>query len=378
MKILIIFGTRPEAIKMAPLYHKLNDDKEFNVSLCITGQHKEMLYTVLKLFNINPDYDLKIMSSSQDIQDVITLAISNLKNIINDLAPDLILVHGDTATTMAASMAGFLSNTRVGHVEAGLRTSNIKSPFPEEFNRRVTSLASDIHFAPTLLSKKNLLKEGIKESNIFITGNTVIDSMFWIIAKINDDKVKRNKIFKKLNTLLKFNVTDQKYILITAHRRESFGEGFISICTALNELALKYPNINFVYPVHLNPNVQNPVNNLLSNVSNISLIPPLDYESFILLLQNCHIILTDSGGIQEEAPSLGKPVLVLRDTTERPEAIDAGVVKLVGTKIESIVGSVSNLLDSKNLYDKMAKSSNPYGDGTSSYQIAQAIKEKYL
>jgi len=377
MKILLTFGTRPEAIKMAPLYHKLKEDNCFEVYLSVTGQHKEMLYSVLDLFLIKPDDDLEIMSGSQDLFDIITLSLKGLKKTIKEIKPDLMLVHGDTSTTMAASMAGFLSGVPVGHVEAGLRTNNLLSPFPEEFNRRIASLSSDIHFAPTIISKTNLMHEGVSESKIFITGNTVIDSLFWILNKIDSNMEIKDKIHTRLNKILNFNFCNEKYILITAHRRESFGPGFISICEAIKELSFKNPHINFVYPVHLNPNVQDPVKEHLSGIKNISLILPLDYEAFVILLRNSYFILTDSGGIQEEAPSLGKPVLVLRDTTERPEAVDAGVVKLIGTNKDTIIHEVMSLLNSDQNYQLMSSSSNPYGDGHASAKIINAIKETY-
>lgn len=377
MKILLTFGTRPEAIKMAPLYHKLKEDNCFEVYLSVTGQHKEMLYSVLDLFLIKPDNDLEIMSGSQDLFDIITLSLKGLKKTIKEIKPDLMLVHGDTSTTMAASMAGFLCGVPVGHVEAGLRTNNLLSPFPEEFNRRIASLSSDIHFAPTIKSKTNLMHEGVSESKIFITGNTVIDSLFWILNKIDSNMEIKDKIHTRLNKILNFNFCNEKYILITAHRRESFGPGFISICEAIKELSFKNPHINFVYPVHLNPNVQDPVKEHLSGIKNISLILPLDYEAFVILLRNSYFILTDSGGIQEEAPSLGKPVLVLRDTTERPEAVDAGVVKLIGTDKDTIIHEVMSLLNSDQNYQLMSSSSNPYGDGHASAKIINAIKETY-
>lgn len=377
MKILLTFGTRPEAIKMAPLYHKLKEDNCFEVYLSVTGQHKEMLYSVLDLFLIKPDDDLEIMSGSQDLFDIITLSLNGLKKTIKEIKPDLMLVHGDTSTTMAASMAGFLSGVPVGHVEAGLRTNNLLSPFPEEFNRRIATLSSDIHFAPTIKSKTNLMQEGVSESKIFITGNTVIDSLFWILNKIDSNMEIKDKIHTRLNKILNFNFCNEKYILITAHRRESFGPGFISICEAIKELSFKNPHINFVYPVHLNPNVQDPVREHLSGIKNISLIPPLDYEAFVILLRNSYFILTDSGGIQEEAPSLGKPVLVLRNTTERPEAVDAGVVKLIGTDKDTIIHEVTSLLNSDQNYQLMSSSSNPYGDGHASAKIINAIKEAY-
>ena len=377
MKILLTFGTRPEAIKMAPLYHKLKEDNCFEVYLSVTGQHKEMLYSVLDLFLIKPDDDLEIMSGSQDLFDIITLSLNGFKKTIKEIKPDLMLVHGDTSTTMAASMAGFLSGVPVGHVEAGLRTNNLLSPFPEEFNRRIATLSSDIHFAPTIKSKTNLMQEGVSESKIFITGNTVIDSLFWILNKIDSNMEIKDKIHTRLNKILNFNFCNEKYILITAHRRESFGPGFISICEAIKELSFKNPHINFVYPVHLNPNVQDPVREHLSGIKNISLIPPLDYEAFVILLRNSYFILTDSGGIQEEAPSLGKPVLVLRNTTERPEAVDAGVVKLIGTDKDTIIHEVTSLLNSDQNYQLMSSSSNPYGDGHASAKIINAIKEAY-
>ena len=378
MKILLIFGTRPEAIKMAPLFHKLNEDSSFDISLCVTGQHNTMLYSVLDIFLIKPDYDLEVMSSSNDLLDTTSISISRLKKIISKIKPGLLLVHGDTSTTMAASITGFLSSIPVGHVEAGLRTKNIKSPFPEEFNRRVSSLASDIHFAPTQLSKDNLVNEGIEESSIHITGNTVIDAMIWTLDKIDMDVRAKAKLYSSLNNKLGFDIVSNKFILITAHRRESFGEGFISICVAIKKLAIAYPTINFVYPVHLNPNVQKPVNDNLAGLSNVKLIEPLDYKSFTVVLRESYFILTDSGGIQEEAPGLGKPVLVLRDTTERPEAIQAGVVKLIGTNSEKIIEEVELLIESEEHYKSMSLASNPYGDGHASEKIVNAIKRTYL
>ena len=376
IKILVVFGTRPEAIKMAPLCHALQADKgSFETAICVTGQHREMLDQVLELFEIKPSIDLNIMREKQDLTDVTTAVLSGMRNLFREFKPDLMLVHGDTTTTFAAATAAFYAGIPIGHVEAGLRTNDINAPFPEEFNRQIVSKLAKWHFAPTESSLANLLKEGLSKDDIKVTGNTVIDSLFWVLGRLESDPNRKKRIVKKLDQKLPFDWQKSKLILITGHRRENFGEGFLNICRAIAGLAEKYPCVNFVYPVHLNPNVQNPVNSLLNNVKNVHLISPLDYEPFVYLLQNCYLVLTDSGGIQEEAPSLGKPVLVMRDVTERPEAVYAGTVKLVGANYTEIMKEVSKLLDVKNNYLKMTRAQNPYGDGHACSRIIKIIKE---
>ena len=376
-KILIVFGTRPEAIKMAPLVKEL-EKEEFESKVCVTAQHREMLDQVLDIFDIRPDYDLNIMKQNQDLYDITANILIGIKKVLEDFKPDLVLVHGDTTTTFATTLASFYQKIDVGHVEAGLRTGNIYSPFPEEANRKLTGVLAKYHFAPTKTSKENLLKENLNEKNIIITGNTVIDALFLVLEKIKQDKNLEQKIISDINSQVKnsqFSILNSQFILITGHRRENFGQGFIDICEAIKELAIKYPKINFIYPVHLNPNVQKPVNEILSNLNNVFLIKPLDYLPFIYLMSKSYLILTDSGGIQEEAPSLGKPVFVMRDTTERPEAVKAGTVKLVGTNKEKIVNEVSKLIKEKQEYDKMSKAINPYGDGKASKRIIEFLKD---
>jgi len=376
-KILIVFGTRPEAIKMAPLIHKLRiENGELRIKVCVTAQHRQMLDQVLEIFDIKPNYDLDIMKKNQDLYDITSNILLGMKKVLNDFKPDLVLVHGDTTTTFATTLASFYQKIDVGHVEAGLRTGNIYSPWPEEANRKLTATLAKYHFAPTNTAKENLLKEGIKEENIIVTGNTVIDALFLALNKIKQDKNLEEKIVNKINSKISTHssLLTTHYILITGHRRENFGEGFINICEAIKELAIKYPNFNFIYPVHLNPNVRKPVNEILSNLKNVFLIEPLDYLPFVYLMSKSYLILTDSGGIQEEAPSLGKPVLVMRDTTERPEAIKAGTVKLVGTNKERIINEVSKLIEDKQEYDKMSKFYNPYGDGKASKRIVEFLK----
>ena len=375
-KILIVFGTRPEAIKMAPLVKEL-EKEEFESKVCVTAQHREMLDQVLDIFDIRPDYDLNIMKQNQDLYDITANILIGIKKVLEDFKPNLVLVHGDTTTTFATSLASFYQKIDIGHVEAGLRTGNIYSPFPEEANRKLTGVLTKYHFAPTNIAKENLLKEGIKEENIIVTGNTVIDALFLALEKIKQDKLE-SKIITNIKVHFNnstFNIQHSKFILITGHRRENFGQGFINICKAIKELALKYPKISFIYPVHLNPNVQKPVKEILSNLENVFLIKPLDYLPFVYLMSKSYLILTDSGGIQEEAPSLGKPVLVMRDTTERPEAVKAGTVKLVGTNKEKIVNEVSKLIEEKQEYDKISKAINPYGDGKASKRIIEFLKE---
>lgn len=370
-KILSIFGTRPEAIKMAPIISALNQKSDlFKNLVCVTAQHREMLDQVLNLFDIVPDYDLDIMKPGQDLFDVTTNVIQGLKNVLNSARPDLVLVHGDTTTTMAAALASYYCKIPVGHVEAGLRTHNKHSPFPEEVNRQVCSILADIHFAPTHVARSNLLTCGVADKDIFVTGNTVIDALFYAI-----DLIKNTEKESHFNDQFSFLDADKKLILITGHRRENFGTGFESICYALSETASKHPNCEFLYPVHLNPNVREPVNRILGGgkFSNIHIIEPVDYLPFVYLMNRSHFILTDSGGVQEEAPSLGKPVLVMRDTTERPEAIDAGTVKLVGTDHRLIVDSINQLLNNPSFYSEMSLAHNPYGDGRSAHHILDVV-----
>ncbi len=371
MKVLVVFGTRPEAIKMAPVIHAIQ--KNLEVKVCITSQHREMLDQVLELFEITPDYDLNIMKSDQDLFYLTSEVLTGMKNVLNKERPDVVLVHGDTSTTMATSMAAFYLQIPVGHVEAGLRTYNINSPFPEEFNRQITTIVTKYHFAPTENARKNLLKEGVLDDQIYVTGNTVIDSLLLVIKKARkidylQDLIKRLPFLKYDKEFL------PKIILVTGHRRENFGKGFEEICQALREIAIKNPDVMIIYPVHFNPNVREPVNRILSTINNIHLIEPLDYLSFIKLMDASYMILTDSGGIQEEAPSLGIPVLVMRETTERPEAVDAGTVKLVGTSKNKIIESVNQLLSNKDIYKNMSKAHNPYGDGSASKAIFQVLK----
>ena len=378
-KIMLVFGTRPEAIKMAPVYLMLKKfPDEFDVKICITAQHRAMLDQVLEVFKITPDIDLNLMRQGQDLFDITTAVLAELKVVIKDFTPDLVLVHGDTTTSLAAAMAAFYSSVKIGHIEAGLRTNNIYSPFPEEFNRQVVTKVSNWHFAPTIQSRENLLLEKIPEDNIFVTGNTVIDSLKIILSQISSEGVRERRISNFLDGYLNFSWKTTCFILITGHRRENFGSGFVDICNAIKSLAIKYPHLQFVYPVHLNPNVQTPVFHILGGLSNVHLIAPLDYEPFIYLLKHCHIVLTDSGGIQEEAPSLGKPVLVMRDNTERPEAVAAGTVKLVGAGLERIIMETSNLIDDPILYKEMALAHNPYGDGMASEAILVALRELKL
>lgn len=368
MKVLTVFGTRPEAIKMAPLVKALEIEPKIESKVCVTAQHREMLDQVVALFNITPDYDLDIMKPGQDLTDITSKILLGLKPVIAEFKPDWVLVHGDTTTTLATSLAAFYQQIKVGHVEAGLRTGNLYSPWPEEANRTITGVIAEKHFAPTQGSADNLLREHVKPENIVVTGNTVIDALLQI----------KNDVLTSAETKVKFDTqfsdfNNKPYVLITGHRRESFGGGFERICKAIALLADKYPEHNFVYPVHLNPNVQEPVNRLLAERSNVKLIEPQDYLPFVYLMDNSYIILTDSGGIQEEAPSLGKPVLVMRETTERPEAVEAGTVKLVGTDVDLIVQSVSELIDSKDAYDEMSFAHNPYGDGKSCERIVLSL-----
>lgn len=374
MKVLTVFGTRPEAIKMAPLVKQLSAEPSFDAKVCVTGQHRQMLDQVLALFEITPDYDLAVMKPGQDLTDVTTAILQGLKAVLTEFKPDIVLVHGDTATTFAASLAAYYQQIAVGHVEAGLRTGNIYSPWPEEGNRKLTGAIARLHFAPTDTSAKNLLAEAIPSSAVVITGNTVIDALFEVVEKINNDLHLANVFAKQFAYL----DTSKKLILVTGHRRESFGDGFERICEALVETAKSYPDCQIVYPVHLNPNVQEPVNRILAGVENIKLIAPLDYLPFVYLMNRCYLILTDSGGIQEEAPSLGKPVLVMRDTTERPEAVDAGTVRLVGTNKNVIKAALAELLTSQQAYNAMSYAHNPYGDGKACSRIISTLKDYSL
>ena len=368
-KIMVVFGTRPEAIKMAPLVHSLMTDSRVIVKVCVTAQHREMLDQVLDLFDIVPDYDLDLMTKGQSLTEVTGTILSSLSPVLRAFRPDLLLVHGDTATTFAASLAAYYEKIAVGHVEAGLRTGDIYSPWPEEANRKLVSVLTKYHFAPTEISKSNLIAEGYDEGSIFVTGNTVIDALFYIKKKLLDDKA------MGLTLDSQFDYLDQnkKIILVTGHRRESFGDGFESICKALLEIVKSHDDVQVVYPVHLNPKVQEPVNRLLGGRKDIHLIDPQQYLPFVYLMNRSYLILTDSGGIQEEAPSLGKPVLVMRETTERPEAVSSGTVKLVGTNQDVIVSAVSDLLTSTDEYSRMSFAHNPYGDGTASDQIVELV-----
>ncbi len=372
-KVLLVFGTRPEAVKMAPLVKAFEKERTIESKICVTAQHREMLDQVLEIFNIKPDYDLNLMKPGQDLYDITSNVLLGMKDVLNDFQPNVVLVHGDTTTTSATSLATFYQKIKVGHVEAGLRTGDMYSPWPEEANRQITGVLANYHFAPTKASKENLLKENKDSSTILVTGNTVIDALFLVLDKIDKEKDLKEKIIKKINS--QYRISEyQKIILVTGHRRENFGEGFINICEALKEIAISNPHVDIVYPVHLNPNVQKPVKEILSDVSNVFLIKPLEYESFIYLMNKAYFIITDSGGVQEEAPSLGKPVLVMRDTTERPEAIEAGTVKLVGTNKETIVKEVNRLLINLSEYEKMSKAHNPYGDGKACQKIVEFIK----
>lgn len=371
LKTLCVFGTRPEAIKMAPLALQLAKDDRFEARVCVTGQHREMLDQVLELFQLVPDHDLNIMKPGQDLTDVTTGILQGLKDVLSEFKPDIVLVHGDTATTFAATLAAYYQQIPVGHVEAGLRTGNIYSPWPEEGNRKLTGTLSTLHFAPTANSQQNLLNEGINPASISVTGNTVIDALLDVVAKLESNQ----ELQQRFSDQFSFLDAEKKLILVTGHRRESFGGGFERICQALVDTAKAYPDVEVLYPVHLNPNVREPVNRLLQGINNVHLIEPLDYLPFVYLMNRAHIILTDSGGIQEEAPSLGKPVLVMRDTTERPEAVEAGTVKLVGTEVSAISDNLNLLLTDQEAYTAMSRAHNPYGDGKACQRIAQALND---
>ena len=380
-KVLLVFGTRPEAIKMAPLVKEFeNNPDRFKTFVCVTGQHREMLDQVLDLFEITPNYDLNIMKQGQDLFDITANVLLGFKKVLQELLPDIVLVHGDTTTSTVAALAAFYQQIPVGHIEAGLRTNNIYSPFPEEMNRQITSKIAKYHFSPTILSKENLIREGVNENAVIVTGNTVIDALHMVIAKIKTCQNIRNNVAlviqnKGYDTNRIKN--DKRIVLITGHRRENFGEGFINICRGIKELVSRYKDVDFIYPMHLNPNVRKPINLIfgddLTIYENIFFIEPLEYLSFVYLMDKSYLILTDSGGIQEEAPGLGKPVLVMRETTERPEALKAGTVKLVGTDSNKIIEEVSKLLDNDVYYESMSKSINPYGDGISCKRIIDAL-----
>ena len=381
-KVMLVFGTRPEAIKMAPLVKYLQSrPDEFNTIVTVTGQHRQMLDQVLKIFEITPQYDLNIMKPGQDLYDVTARVLTGMRDVLTQASPDVVLVHGDTTTSTAAALAAFYKQIPVGHVEAGLRTHNIYSPWPEEINRQITSRIASYHFAPTPLSRQNLIAEHVDESKITVTGNTVIDALHLVVDKIKGNKTLVSELHDTLvnagyNTDRLTN-DSRRLVLITGHRRENFGDGFIDMCNAIKDLAEAYPDVDFVYPMHLNPNVRRPIHSVfgdnLTATSNLFFIEPLEYLAFVYLMEKSTIILTDSGGIQEEAPGLGKPVLVMRDTTERPEAIDAGTVLLVGTNRKNIVDNVCRLLDDQSFYDSMSRAVNPYGDGNASPRIADAL-----
>ena len=369
-KILIVFGTRPEAIKMAPLVKEFQKYPTFfETKVCVSAQHRQMLDQVLRLFEIVPDFDLDIMKHNQDLYDITANVLLRLQDVLSTFKPDVLFVHGDTTTTFTASLAAYYQKIEVAHVEAGLRTHNLYSPWPEEANRQLTTILAKYHFAPTQASQENLRKENIDQKNILVTGNTVIDALLLTVAKIKSTPKLKQKLIGQIG--LPFEIENSRFVLVTGHRRENFGQGFINICEALKTIALHNPSLNIIYPVHLNPNVLEPVTQILSDVSNIHLIAPQEYEAFVFLMSHAHIILTDSGGVQEEAPSLGKPVLVMRDTTERPEALQAGTVKLVGTDKEKIIFEMQCLLDSEAKYNTMSKAHNPYGNGGSCEKIVK-------
>ena len=381
-KIMLVFGTRPEAIKMAPLVKEFQKHPDtFETIVCVTGQHREMLDQVLQLFEIRPNYDLNIMKQGQDLYDVTARVLVGIRDVLQEAKPDVVLVHGDTTTSTAAALAAFYQQIPVGHVEAGLRTHNIYSPWPEEMNRLITGRIATYHFSPTELSRQNLLKENVSDEKIIVTGNSVIDALYWVVDKIKSNEL-LDKELKQILSTSGYDVTrlnnGKKLVLITGHRRENFGDGFINMCTAIKDLTQKYPEVDFVYPMHLNPNVRKPIHEVfgedLSNLGNMFFIEPLEYLSFVYLMEKSTIVLTDSGGIQEEAPGLGKPVLVMRDTTERPEALDAGTVKLVGTDYHKIMNEVSILLDDKDTYETMSKAVNPYGDGLACKRIIETLE----
>ena len=381
-KIMLVFGTRPEAIKMAPLVKEFQKHPDtFQTIVCVTGQHREMLDQVLHIFDIHPDFDLNIMKQGQDLYDVTARVLTGMRDVLREAQPDVVLVHGDTTTSTAAALAAFYQQIPVGHVEAGLRTHNILSPWPEEMNRQITGRIASYHFAPTALSRQNLLLENVDDANITVTGNTVIDALYWVVDRIKNDPsldAELEEVLRRAGYDVNRLADGRPLVLITGHRRENFGDGFINMCTAIKQLTERYPNVDFVYPMHLNPNVRRPIHEVfgddLSNLGNMHFIEPLEYLSFVYLMEKSTIVLTDSGGIQEEAPGLGKPVLVMRDTTERPEALEAGTVKLVGTDREKIINEVSTLLDDAAAYARMSQAVNPYGDGLACSRIVERLK----
>ncbi len=381
-KIMLVFGTRPEAIKMAPLVKEFQKHPDtFQTIVCVTGQHREMLDQVLNIFDIRPDFDLNIMKQGQDLYDVTARVLTGMRDVLREAQPDIVLVHGDTTTSTAAALAAFYQQIPVGHVEAGLRTHNILSPWPEEMNRQITGRIASYHFAPTALSRQNLLQENVDDANITVTGNTVIDALYWVVDRIKNDRsldAELEEVLRHAGYDVNRLADGRPLVLITGHRRENFGDGFINMCTAIKQLTECYPNVDFVYPMHLNPNVRRPIHEVfgddLSNLGNMHFIEPLEYLSFVYLMEKSTIVLTDSGGIQEEAPGLGKPVLVMRDTTERPEALEAGTVKLVGTDREKIFNEVSTLLDDAAAYTRMSQAVNPYGDGLACSRIVERLK----
>ncbi len=375
-KIMLAFGTRPEAIKMAPVYHALRSDTaRFEVVCCVSAQHRQMLDQVLESFAIVPDVDLNVMTPGQDLYDVTSAVLLGMRRVLLEQRPDIVLVHGDTTTTMATALAAFYADVAVGHVEAGLRTWDLRAPFPEEFNRKLATIVTRWHFAPTTTSRENLIRDGVDPAAIVVTGNTVIDALQFMIARLDQDEVLRSAAEHRINEQVRFDWKSERFVLITGHRRENFGHGFLEICEALRELSLRYPDTHFVYPVHLNPNVRSPVNAILRDRTNIWLTEPLTYEPFIHLLRHAHLVLTDSGGIQEEAPSLGKPVLVMREVTERPEAVDAGTVRLVGAHRAQIIEETARLLDEPEAYAAMSRAHNPYGDGHAAARIKAALEQ---
>lgn len=379
---MLVFGTRPEAIKMAPLVKEFQKHPDtFQTIVCVTGQHREMLDQVLNIFDIRPDFDLNIMKQGQDLYDVTARVLTGMRDVLREAQPDIVLVHGDTTTSTAAALAAFYQQIPVGHVEAGLRTHNILSPWPEEMNRQITGRIASYHFAPTALSRQNLLQENVDDANITVTGNTVIDALYWVVDRIKNDRsldAELEEVLRHAGYDVNRLADGRPLVLITGHRRENFGDGFINMCTAIKQLTECYPNVDFVYPMHLNPNVRRPIHEVfgddLSNLGNMHFIEPLEYLSFVYLMEKSTIVLTDSGGIQEEAPGLGKPVLVMRDTTERPEALEAGTVKLVGTDREKIFNEVSTLLDNAAAYARMSQAVNPYGDGLACSRIVERLK----
>ncbi len=376
-KIMLVFGTRPEAIKMCPLVREFKKHPaDFKTVVCVTGQHREMLHQVLDIFDVKPDYDLAIMKEGQDLYDVTSRVLTGMRDVLDKEKPDVVLVHGDTTTSMAAALAAFYRQIPVGHVEAGLRTNNIYSPWPEEMNRQITGRIATYDFSPTLLSRDNLLREGVDPQKITVTGNTVIDALQQVVLRIKNDPELQEKLAADLVEHGYDTSRSRRLVLITGHRRENFGEGFLNICMGIKVLSEKYPEVDFVYPMHLNPNVRRPIKEVFGEEQkdNLFFIEPLDYLDFVFLMENSHLVLTDSGGIQEEAPGLGKPVLVMRDTTERPEALEAGTVRLVGTDRDLIVGEVSALLDDENHYLSMSKAVNPYGDGQACERIVEILK----